>query len=136
MRWLTDVAGDRWCDKFVGEQVVEMFDGVRTIALEFAYSMSEPRIEIVAARSGTLWEATGVHHLGYWSDDVDHDVALLAAAGMAVEAKGRDPFGTVLWAYCNGPSGTRIELVSRSLEPILSELFAKGRLDDMEGIDA
>jgi hypothetical protein len=136
LQWLTDVAGYKWCDKLIGEHDVETPEGNRTIPFHFAYSMSEPRLEIIATQPGTLWEPTdsGLHHLGFWSDDVEQDIVTLTATGMAVEVKGRDPFGTLLWAYCKGPSGPRIELVSRSLEPILSQLFANGSLDGIDRV--
>jgi catechol 2,3-dioxygenase-like lactoylglutathione lyase family enzyme len=129
-RWLTGTAGYRWCDPMVGEHEVETADGPRTVAFDFAYSMSEPRLEIIRAQPGTIWQPTGsgLHHLGYWSDDVGQDLATLTVAGLAVEACGRDPSGSLVWAYCKGSAGPRIELVTRALEPILTRLFATGRL--------
>src|SRR5207245_7035939 len=69
MQWLTEVAGYQWCDRFIGEHVVETPNGERTIPLHFVYSMSEPRLELLESVPGTVWEppASGVHHLGYWS---------------------------------------------------------------------
>jgi hypothetical protein len=65
--------------------------------------------------------------MGYWSDDVDRDVATLVARGLQVEARAPNPDGSSLWAYCKGPIGTRIELVSRSLEPLMSPWFTTER---------
>ena len=31
-----------------------------------------------------------------------------------------DGSGTLLWAYCKGPFGPRIELVSRNMEPFIA----------------
>ena len=129
MEWLTKVADYQWCDKYIGELVVEMPEGERTVPLHFAYSMSEPRLEILASVPGTVWQppASGVHHLGYWSDDVDADVATLVQSGMQLEVRQLQPDGSSLWAYCKGPSGPRMELVSRSLEPLMTEWFTTGR---------
>jgi len=72
---------------------------------------------------GTIWVPadSGVHHLGYWSDDVESDLATLEANGMRYEVKSYNPdgSGTLLWAYCKGPTGPRIELVSRAMEPFI-----------------
>jgi hypothetical protein len=40
---------------------------------------------------------------------------------MRYEVKSYNPdgSGTLLWAYCKGPSGPRIELVSRAMEPFI-----------------
>jgi hypothetical protein len=31
-----------------------------------------------------------------------------------------------MWAYCKGPVGPRIELVTRTMEPTLRHLFVEG----------
>ena len=44
--------------------------------LRFAYSATEPRLEIIRSVPGSLWvpaPGSGIHHLGYWSDDVEHE---------------------------------------------------------------
>ena len=58
-------------------------------------------------------QARGVHHLGYWSDDLEADLATLEANGLACEVKSYNPDGSgkLLWAYTKGPTGLRIELV-------------------------
>jgi hypothetical protein len=124
--WLSETAGYRWCEPLVGEHVVELAGGERTVPYHFVYSVTEPRLEIIAAQPGTLWQpgGSGIHHLGYWSADMDRDVAALVAAGLTVEAAGRAASGSLTWAYCQGPSGPRIELVTRSLEPVLARLWS------------
>ena len=126
---LAETAGYRWCDEYSGDQLVQTPSGEITVPMRFAYSLTEPRLEILQAVPGTIWTPSdsGVHHLGYWSDDVSADVAALAAKGMPAEATASVPDGSALWAYCKGASGPRIELVSRTLEPILREWFATGR---------
>jgi hypothetical protein len=130
MRWFEEAAGYRWCEPFMAEQVVQLEDGERTLTIQGTYSMDEPRLELVGAIEGTLWRPSlaGVHHLGYWSDLVDEDVAALAALGGEVEARSLLPDGTSLWAYCRSGIGPRIEFVSRALEPIMSAWFATGHL--------
>jgi len=51
-------------------------DGEATLDLVFTYSKTEPRVEVIQSMPGTLWvpaEDSGIHHLGYWSDDVAAD---------------------------------------------------------------
>lgn len=123
LRWFTDVAEYKWCEEYAGDQVVETPEGEVTIPLRFAYSMNEPRLEVIQAVPGTLWTPSdsGIHHLGYWSDDVEADLATLEANGLGLEVKSFNPdgSGTLLWAYCKGPTGPRIELVSQAMKPFI-----------------
>ncbi|MHB1585389.1 MAG: VOC family protein [Acidimicrobiales bacterium] len=129
LQWFTDVAGYRWCEEMAVEQPVWTPEGERTVGIRFTYSMDEPRVEIVQAVPGTVWvpSTSGVHHLGYWSDDVATDLEVLVRGGLEVEVKAPLPDGSVLWAYCRGPAGLRVELVDRSVEPMMAEWFATGR---------
>ena len=88
------------------------------------FAGANPRLELVQTIAGTIWTPadSGVHHLGYWSDDVESDLATLECGGMAYEVKSYNPdgSGTLLWAYAQGPTGPRIELVSRAMEPFIN----------------
>ena len=121
--WFTKVAGYRWTDVVEAEQVVETPTGEKTIPMRMAYSGMEPRLEILQTVQDTVWVPadSGVHHLGYWSDDVESDLAALAANGMGYEVRSYNPdgSGTLLWAYCKGPTGPRIELVSSAMKPFI-----------------
>ncbi len=137
LRWLTDTAGYRWCEEYAGDQLVETPTGEITIPMRFAYSMDAPRLEILQSVPGTLWtpSSSGIHHLGYWSDDVDADVDTLVAAGHVVEAKVPVPDGTSMWAYCRAEGEARIELVSAMLRPIMEEWFETGRMPGADDVD-
>ena len=128
-RWFTAVAGYRWCDDLRVEQTVWTPEGDKTVPIRFVYTMSEPRLELLQAVPGTIWmpSNSGVHHLGYWSDDVDGDLDMLVRHGLRAEVKAPLPDGSSLWAYCRGDSGPRVELVSRVLEPMMAQWFATGR---------
>ncbi len=65
---------------------------------------------------------SGIHHAGYWSDDVDADSRKLERRGFATEAIGTPADGGALWAYHRGPTGPRIELMSRQLQPLLEHV--------------
>jgi len=82
-------------------------------------------MEVIQAVAGTLWmpaAGSGIHHLGYWSDDVAADSAALEAQGYALEAAGQ------VWAYHRSPAGPRIELVNRVVQPMLEQYWATGRM--------
>ena len=129
LEWYSDHMGYQWCEPFDGETTIVTSAGERVIPMHMTYSMDEPRLEIIEAVPGTIWTPadSGIHHLGYWSDDVDADVAGLVSAGMRLDVTGLFPDGTSMWAYCSGGGRTRTELVSRSLQKSLTEWFTSGR---------
>ena len=53
-------------------------------------------------------------------------ISCIRVTGMQYEVKAFNPdgSGTLLWAYCKGPTGPRIELVSRAMEPFIAYWFA------------
>jgi hypothetical protein len=77
----------------------------------------EPQLELVEAQAGTVLEAakgTGLHHLGYYVDDLVAASAGLTTLGMPLQAAGtamgEAPDG---WVYHRMGDGTVIELVAR-----------------------
>ncbi|WP_081438253.1 VOC family protein [Pseudofrankia asymbiotica] len=133
LKRLTELFGFEWCDELVNDVAVRIItpDGPvdTTITTRFSYSVNEPRLEVIRPIPGTVWVPadSGVHHLGYWSDDVPADSAALAAQGMPLEVAGIGPDGQPYWAYHRGADGPRIELVSRSIKPGLEQYWAHSR---------
>lgn len=126
---LTALFGYEWCDEIGGSVTASLPTGDINIELRAWYSKSEPRLEIVQSIPGTVWtqvENSGIHHLGYWVDDVATASAALEARGYPVEVVGKRPDGAAYWAYHRSPSGPRIELVSRLLRPTMEGYFASG----------
>ena len=124
---LSEVFGYEWGTLVEVEQPVHLPGGDVSVPFRFRYSCQAPRLEVIQSQPGTLWTAvagSGIHHLGYWSDDIAADGAELDRAGYAFEAAGDDGSGNRTWAYHRGPSGPRIELITRALEPMLSTLWA------------
>ena len=122
MHDLTETFGYEWAPEICTEVRVWLAHGETSVELRIAYSRSTPRVEMVQRVEGTVWTPTpdsGLHHLGYWSDDLDADVAALEAAGYAVEARDRRPDGGSSWVYLARAGGPRVELVSRELQPAL-----------------
>jgi hypothetical protein len=131
MRWYSEAGGYKWCEIMSWPLAFQTPGGEMIVHGRWVYSMSEPRLELVEAVPGTIWttSASGVHHLGYWSNDIDRDIAMLIGSGAALEAKavGRD--GTTQWAYCARPAiGPRIELINVMGKPWMTNIFATGRV--------
>jgi Glyoxalase/Bleomycin resistance protein/Dioxygenase superfamily len=126
--WLTKTVGYRWTDVVEVEQVVQTAEEEATLPLRMVISGDEPRVEILQTIPGTIWTPTDsvVHHLGYWSEDVESDLATLEANGAPCEVKAFNPdgSGSLLWAYCKAPTGPRIELVSHAMKPFIEYWFA------------
>jgi hypothetical protein len=120
----TAVAGYSWTDVVEVEQAAETPSGEVTIQMKMVYSAVDPRLELLQTVPGTVWTPadSGVHHIGFWSDDVEGDLAALEAGGMQLEVKSYNPDGSgeLLWAYVKGPVGPRMELVSRAMEPFIN----------------
>jgi hypothetical protein len=120
LRDLTELLGYEWCDQIAVPTPVTLPTEDVVIELRFAYSRTVPRLELIQSVPGSLWvpaAGSGIHHLGYWSDDVAADSAALARRGFATEATGTRPDGEPYWSYHRGQTGPRIELVGRSVQP-------------------
>ncbi|MFW0785587.1 VOC family protein [Gordonia sp. CPCC 206044] len=110
----------------VGSQVEVMTPGgpIATV-MSCSFSVQTPRIEVVTEVPGTMWTGGGgVHHLGYWSDDVAADLGVLEESGFVREAVRTGPDGEPFFAFCRNDSGLRLELVTRAAEPGLSQCWS------------
>ena len=128
---LSALFGYQWCDEIGGPTPVRLPTGDAVLELRFAYSTTSPRLEIIRSLPGTLWvpaAGSGIHHMGYWSDDVPADSAELEGRGLAIEASGRGPDGAPYWAYHRSAGGPRIELVSRAVQPALEQYWTTGKI--------
>jgi hypothetical protein len=121
--------GYEWCPIFAIETAVVLHEREVMVDLRFVYSKTEPRVELIRAIPDTPWipaAGSGIHHLGYWSEDISHDAQELDARGYVEEARGVLPEGTPIWAYYRSAKGPRIELVSRQLQAGLEHYWASG----------
>ena len=128
---LAELFGYEWCDEIGGPTTVTLPSGDAVLDLRFAYSKTSPRLEVIRALPGTPWipaAGSGIHHVGYWSDDVPGDAADLVRHGFLTEVFGARPDGAAYWSFHRGPTGLRIELVSRAVQPTLEHYWTTGKL--------
>lgn len=135
MAQLTELLGYEWCDPIGGTITVGTPSGDITVEVRTWYSKTTPRLEVAQSHPGTVWTRadSGLHHVGYWVDDVAATIAELEKRGYAFEAAGKRPDGEPYWAYLigpagSGPAGPRLEIVSRQLQPIMEPYFATGSM--------
>jgi hypothetical protein len=124
---LADLFGYEWADEIAVEQLVHFPSGPTTVQFRFRYSRTSPRLEVIQAQPGTLWTrvpGSGLHHLGYWSDDVTGDGEALERAGYELEAAGVDEQAIRMWSFHGSGTGPRIELISRTLEPFMALMWS------------
>jgi hypothetical protein len=124
---LSSLFGYQWCGELGGPTQVRLPAGEALLNFRCAYSRTSPRLEIVARIPGTLWEPTagsGIHHVGYWSDDVAADSAELERRGYLAEATRIGPDGVPFFAFYRSATGFRVELVSRIAQPGLERSWS------------
>jgi hypothetical protein len=128
MAQLTGLLGYEWADPIGGTITVSLPDGDMEIEMRAWYSKTTPRLEVVQSHPGTVWSRadSGLHHFGYWVDDVTATICDLEKHGYSLEAAGKRPDGQPYWAYLSGPAGPRLEVVSRQLQPIMEHYFETG----------
>jgi hypothetical protein len=129
MARLTRLLGYQWCDQLGATVTVGLPGGDVTVEMRCWYSRTTPRLEVVQAHPGTVWTRadSGLHHVGYWVDDVAATISALEADGYAFEAAGKLPDGAPYWAYLTSTgAGPRLEIVSRQLRPMMERYFATG----------
>ncbi|MDF3142823.1 MULTISPECIES: VOC family protein [unclassified Streptomyces] len=124
---LSSLFGFEWTQAMGAATEVELPTGAAVIDFACVYSRTSPRVEIVRKVPGTLWEPTpgsGIHHFGYWSDDVSADTAELERHGWVIEATRKGPDGALFFAFLRSARGFRVELVDRKARPSLERIWA------------
>ena len=124
---LSSLLGYEWGPEIGAPLEVTLPSGLVTVEVRCAFSITTPRLEVVRSVPGTFWEpaeGSGVHHVGYWSDDVDADAAELASQGYVTEATRSGPDGSLFFAFLRSDTGYRMELVTRAAEPHMQQCWA------------
>ena len=90
------------------------------------FSVNEPRLELIQSVAGTPMQpsSSGIHHLGYWCEDVAATSKGLVDQGWAWECGGNFPDGSSAWAYHFNPAGVRIEVVSTGMREGLETMWS------------
>ena len=126
MAALSALFGYEWGPEAGSVTPVTLPSGEVSLELRCVFSVTVPRLEVVQAIPGTLWEPGGIHHVGYWSDDVAADAAELTGQGYVTEAGRAGPDGKPFFAFLRSAKGFRVELVSRVAERGLEQLWCQG----------
>jgi hypothetical protein len=73
-----------------------------------------------------MWEpaSSGIHHVGFWSDDVAADTAELAGGGYVLEASRPGADGKPFFTFQRSTTGFRVELVSTAARAGLERCWA------------
>lgn len=100
-----------------------------------AVSIESPEIELIETLPGTPFvppAGTGLHHVGYYVDDLASESERMTSLGLPFVRGGfhEDTFPH-MWAYHRMPDGTLLELVDRATRPMRENLKA-GRIPDPE----
>ncbi len=107
-------------------------NGIVAADFRVTYSVTgPPHYEIIEANPGTIWAdgGGGVHHLGFWSDDLAADSGRLTEAGSPWEATYHHPDvdGPFGFTYHTLPATKlRIELVDVARRPAFEAWLAGG----------
>ena len=126
--------GVEWCSVQERDQAVWIPDeGPATIPLRFVYSMEGPlHLELLEGAPGSIWDGRdepGVHHLGYWCNDVAGTTRTLIDAGWTLELAQVSPAdGYGAFTYVRSPDGTLVEPVTTAARPMFERWFAGGPL--------
>lgn len=122
---MSDLLGYEWAQEVTASTPVCMAGVDTVLDLRLVYSRTTPRVELVrSVPDNPVWTpagGSGVHHLGYWTDDLAADSTDLERRGFVAEALGQEPGGVPMWGYWYREGGPRIELVSRGMQPSMEQ---------------
>ena len=131
LEFLSKAAGYRWANELKTDNLLVIGEAETIVPLRCTYSRDEPHVEVLQAIPGTLFSPSGTspHHLGYWSDDIEADLAALAAAGATIDGRGYWPDRRgPIWAFATPPGGPRIELVHSASKASMERWWKTGVL--------
>lgn len=117
---LSRAAGHRWGPSRTADLTVRLPEGERSVRLSWVYSLDAPYLELTEEVPGTPWAAvpgSGLHHIGYFCDDLPGTSRRLETDGFALEACATRDGDITSFAYHRDPAGPRIEIVDRAVLP-------------------
>jgi catechol 2,3-dioxygenase-like lactoylglutathione lyase family enzyme len=116
---MTAIGGYRWTRDRGAPFAVWTPEGETVVPFRFVYSIDFPHVELMQAQEHPFFRpdlaaSPGIHHVGYWVDDIKSASAEFVAEGLPVLACGsQDGVRPSLFSYHKGANGFRIELVNR-----------------------
>jgi hypothetical protein len=129
---LSENLGLEWASVTEFEMVCEQPNGIVTADMKVVYSITgPPHFEVIRVAPGTVWgEADlGVHHLGYWTENLQDDHKRLTDEGYVWEAtyynsETEGPFGFTYHTLSD--TRLRLELVDIARKPAFDKWMAGG----------
>lgn len=117
----TAAFGHEWSMVRDRSRPVTTADGTTDVRLKVVFSVEGPaHVELIESAPGTPWETCGLHHYGYWSDDVRSESDRLVELGMprVLTIDLEEPGGPWRVAYHLSLAGPGyVELVASSVRP-------------------
>lgn len=96
----------------------------RHLSFRIAWSFDgPPHFEFVESVADTPLQATGVHHVAYWVDDLSSAIKRFETDGYRVAMTRADENGVspYRFAYVEGPDGAIVELMDDVIRPAYEE---------------
>ena len=101
----------------------------RIVKLRFSYSIEAPHVELIEEVPDTPWvcnEFSNLHHIGFFSGDVDAQSQQLIAAGCPFEFGARAGSShPMTFCYNRDELGVRFEFVSEGRRSTIEEVYAR-----------
>ena len=130
MKELSSQLALTWAPIRHGERIVRHLGRLVTTDLRLTYSIEgPPHLELIGEARGTPWEPTGggIHHTGFWVQDLRGTGLELARAGMRLEATYDAEDGGLLgFAYFTDANGFRVEILDDSRRKSFDDWLAGG----------
>jgi hypothetical protein len=109
---LTAALGFSWAGVQRRTNTFESPDGPTRVDMCFVYSLEgPPYLEIIEQREGSIFAASGLHHLGVWCDGRSAESARLDGLGWPRETVGLAPDGSWAGGLFHLVAGMRVEVV-------------------------
>ena len=129
---LSSNLGLEWAKVTEFEIICEQPNGIVTADMKVVYSTTgPPHYEIIRVAPGTVWGQAdlGIHHLGFWTENLEDDHKRLTNSGYMWESTyynpdSDGPFGFTYHTLQN--TGLRIELVDIARKPAFDNWMAGG----------
>lgn len=133
MRDLSEALGLSWSTIKESKTAVWTPDGRMDLTFRGGFSKPGPtRVELIEAVPGSLWDAPAdmaLHHVSFWSSDLQRDAAELVAKGFPLVATtwvDGEPGRPELFSYHRRGSGPYLELLDEQERPHYEQWWEEG----------